>query len=150
MKFTRTHTETAYITKAGHLALEKFLQLQNRLFNAALEERVDCYRKTGKSLTAYDQMKSLTIVRKEFPKFAEYGGGAMRSCLFRLQRAFENFWRRCKENVTKKGFPRFKSKYRGIKSFDVPVGGFSIRDRTKRWAIHVKGFAPFAPPDIAR
>ena len=85
---------------------------------------------------------------KEVPEYAEYGVGAMRSCLFRLQRAFENFWRRCKEKLTKKGFPRFKSKHRGIKSFDVPVCVFTIRERTNRWAIHIKGFVPFVVNNI--
>jgi putative transposase len=34
-----------------------------------------------------------------------------------LDKAFENFFRRCKQGVGKKGFPRFKSKKKGLGSF---------------------------------
>ena len=40
--------------------LEGTLEDQRQLYNAALEERIDCYRKSGKGLTYFDQCKSLT------------------------------------------------------------------------------------------
>jgi putative transposase len=33
---------------------------QRELYNAALEERIDCYRKTGKTRTYIDQRKAAT------------------------------------------------------------------------------------------
>ena len=37
------------------------------LYNAALEEQVDSYRKTGQSLSMYDQAQSFTQIRTHDP-----------------------------------------------------------------------------------
>ena len=55
-------------TKAQHRALEAILEAQRQLYNAALQERIDCYRKTKKYLSSFDQQKELTICRKELPE----------------------------------------------------------------------------------
>lgn len=34
-------------TRAQHRALERILEDQRQLYNAALQERIECYRKTG-------------------------------------------------------------------------------------------------------
>jgi putative transposase len=54
-------------TKAQHRALEAILESQRQLFNAGLQERIDCYRKTGETISWFDQQKELTICRKELP-----------------------------------------------------------------------------------
>lgn len=41
------------------------------LYNAALQERRDAWDKASKSITRYDQQKSLTVVRAEIPEIAE-------------------------------------------------------------------------------
>ena len=73
MIIRQTYTETAKLSKAGHYALTKFLDFQNVLYNGALQERSDCYRLTGESITEYDQNKSLTIIRTNDPNLAKYG-----------------------------------------------------------------------------
>lgn len=45
----RTHTFTASVNAATHCRLDAFLRQQTELWNAALAERIDCYRKTGRS-----------------------------------------------------------------------------------------------------
>ena len=47
------------------------LEDQRQLYNAALEERIDCYRKTGKGRTYFDQCKALTECRRDLPEMAE-------------------------------------------------------------------------------
>ena len=49
--------------------LREALEEDRSLYNAALQARIDCHRKTGRSLTAWDQMKSLTEIRSEDPEF---------------------------------------------------------------------------------
>ncbi len=44
--------------------LERTLEDQRQLYNAALEERIDCHRKTGEGLSYFDQCKSLTVCRQ--------------------------------------------------------------------------------------
>ena len=42
-------------SKRQYRALEAVLDAQRVLYNAALEERIDCYRKTGKGISYIDQ-----------------------------------------------------------------------------------------------
>ena len=41
----------------------------SELWNAALAERIDDCRKAGKTITSYEQMKSLTAIRGEEGRF---------------------------------------------------------------------------------
>ena len=144
---TRTHTRTAKLSKRGHEQLNDFLFKQQKLYNAALQERVDCYRKTGKSISLYDQYKSLTEVRADDPDIRQYSLRALRSCLNRLDEAFKSFFRRVKEGKKKPGFPRYKSRRR-MRSFDCPKGGFRLREHKKGWSVNIKGLEPFIVSDI--
>jgi len=61
--------------------------------------------------------------------------------LFRLDRAFQSFFRRVKAGQ-KPGFPRFKGRNRGVRSFDIPKP--VIRDGS----LYVKGIGRFGLPDL--
>lgn len=111
----RTYTYPAKLNPAVHTRLTAFFEQQRLLYNAALEERVGAYRKAGISIGLYDQTKSLTAVRED-AEFSEYDLKSQRSCLFTLDRAFKRFFRRVKAGQ-KPGFPRFKGKARGVRSF---------------------------------
>jgi putative transposase len=93
---------------AQHLALERILEGQRLLYNAALQERTDAWRKQRATISCYDQMKSLTVICADDPG----GYGALpsrlsRATLRRLDEAFKGFFRRVKSGQTP-GFPRFK------------------------------------------
>src|SRR5258706_8169514 len=47
-------------TKQQHRALEAILESQRQLYNGALEERIDAYRKAKVTRTYFDQSKALT------------------------------------------------------------------------------------------
>lgn len=90
------------------------------LYNGALEERRNHYKKYGKSKkspTRYDQQKSLTEIRRDDPDWAGVPVAVLRSSLARLDKAYKAFVRRCKSEE-KPGFPRFKGKVR-YDSFDL-------------------------------
>lgn len=127
---------------AQHLALERILESQRVLYNAALQERVDAWEKQRLSITCYDQFKSLTAVRGDDPD----GYGALptdlsRSTLRRIDGAFKGFFRRLKSGRAP-GFPRFKpitrwdsfgfSEFEGI-SFD----GRCLRFKGMPGGLHV-------------
>ena len=140
-KRIRTVTLTASISAATHCRLDAFLRQQTELWNAALEERIDCYRKTGRTITAFDQMKSLTEIRRDDEDFRQFHAATQRSVLRRLDKAFKRFFDRVKRGDTP-GFPRFKGRNRGIHSFDIPdpvIGDGSL------W---VKGVGRFRLPSI--
>ena len=111
----RTHPYTAKLSPTVHERLSAFLEQQRLLYNAALEERIGAYKKAGIALGLYDQHKSLTALREDVA-FSPYDLKCQRSCRFTLDRAFKSFFRRVKTGQ-KPGFPRFKRKDRGIRSF---------------------------------
>ena len=59
----RTYSYKAKLSSGTHERISEFLEQQRQLYNVALQERIDCYKKTGKSISNYDQYKSLTKIR---------------------------------------------------------------------------------------
>jgi putative transposase len=98
--------------KSQHRALERLCGAQRELYNAALEERIDCYRKTGKTRTYIDQCKALTQCRRDLPEMGELPVTLQRWTLKRLDDAFQGFFHRLKARSGKVGFPRFRGKGR--------------------------------------
>lgn len=97
-------------SKRQHAALTGLLDAQRVLYNAALEERIDCYRKAGKGVSYIDQCKSLTLCRRALPEMAALPVNLQRWTLKRLDEAFQGFFRRVKSRNGKAGFPRFRGR----------------------------------------
>jgi putative transposase len=84
-------------TKAQHRALERILEMQRELYNAALQERTDAWRLQKESVTNFDQSKTLTEVRKDDPEgFGRLPVTLSRWTLKRLDLAFAAFFDRLK------------------------------------------------------
>lgn len=96
-------------TRAQHRALERILEDQRQLYNAALQERIECYRKTGKGRTFYDQCAALAELRRE-PEYAATPSNLQRWTLKRLDDAYGALFRRLKASNGKVGFPRYRGK----------------------------------------
>ena len=105
------------ITPAGHRRLGEVLALTRQLYNAALEERVEAWRRQRRPVTWQDQCKSLTALRHDplFTDFRALDLRIQRAPLRRVDRAFRAFFRRCRAGEAP-GFPRFKpaSRWRTI------------------------------------
>jgi putative transposase len=97
-------------SKRQHRALTSLLETQRQLYNAGLEERIDCYRKTGKNRTFIDQCKALTACRHDLVEMGAFPVNLQRWTLKRLDEAFQGFFRRAKARHGKAGFPRFRGK----------------------------------------
>ena len=96
------------------------------LYNAALQERRDAWRKLGVSVSMYDQQKSLTEIRATVDGWCDVPSHVARSALRRLDKAYGAFFRRCKASAKRPGFPRFKPKRR-YDSFD--IGSTAVRGK---------------------
>jgi putative transposase len=96
-------------SKPQHRALETILESQRQLYNAALEERIDAYRKARVTRTYFDQAKALTEWRQSDPDGRALPVKLQRATLKRLDEAYKGFFRRVKKGV-KPGFPRFRGK----------------------------------------
>ena len=140
MLIPRTLSFRAKLSSRSHASLEAFLGEMRHLWNAALEERIDYYRKTGTSISWVDQFKSLTEIRQAVPGYDLCSLPAQRSVLKRLDLAFQGFFRRLKRGE-KPGFPRFRSSARGIRSFEVPAP--KIHSKGAWNTVAVKGIGKF-------
>jgi putative transposase len=96
-------------TKQQHRALEAILESQRQLYNAALEELIDAYRKAHVTRTYFDQTKALTEWRRDDPEASALPVALQRATLKRLDEAYKGFFRRVKSGG-KPGFPRFRGK----------------------------------------
>jgi putative transposase len=91
--------------------LERASDLHRRLYNAALEERIDAWRKAKRSISFADQCKSATVIRLDDPAYRGLNAQSLQVTLKRLDRAFQHFFRRVKAGRTP-GFPRFQGRDR--------------------------------------
>jgi putative transposase len=111
-------------TRAQHAQLGAILESQRRLYNDALAERIDAYRRScleverglrakPQTITFFDQTNSLSelsrdpLTRDEFlslPKFLQHW------TLKRLDDAYKAFFRRVKLGTEKPGFPGFRGR----------------------------------------
>ena len=113
-------------SRGQHDKLRAALDHTRQLYNAALAERLDCYRKTGKGRSWQDQYKSLTELRAD-SAWSVYPVTLQRWPLKQVDLAFAAFFRRVKARDGRVGFPRFKG-HDWFKTF-----GFSDRSG---WAIN--------------
>ena len=95
--------------KRQHRALERILESQRQLYNAALEERIGAYNKTGVTRTYLDQTKALTEWRRSDAEASALPLCLQRATLKRLDEAYRGFFRRIAKGG-KPGFPRFRGK----------------------------------------
>ncbi|MFN7640668.1 MAG: helix-turn-helix domain-containing protein [bacterium] len=66
----RKVTYRLYPSRRQQNQMLETLRLHQKLYNAALEQRIDAYRRCGVSLNYNDQAHDLTQLRAEFPEYA--------------------------------------------------------------------------------
>ncbi len=126
-----------YPTKPQARDLERTLELCRQLYNAALQERRDAYRKAGRSVGFYEQKRHLPEIRAELPEYKGIHSQVLQDVIQRVDRAFQGFFRRVKQGQ-KPGYPRFKGKGR-YDSFTFPQAGstgIKVQEGGKRVFIH--------------
>lgn len=113
-------------TAAQAETLESWRIACQQLYNGALQERRDAWKRARVSIGYNDQTKSLTELRKE-DEWAAIPVWVARSALSRIDKSFQSFFRRVKSGETP-GFPRFKSRdrYGAIGLGRVPVRDGSV------------------------
>ena len=121
-------------TKRQHARLADYLDHTRHLYNAALEERIDCYRKTGRSISNAEQARGLTELRRDAPEYAAYPRRLQRWAINLVDAAYRGMFTRHRkgERGRQIGFPSFRS-YRFWNSigWDDPVE-FTMRKRGLR------------------
>jgi putative transposase len=123
----RKVTYRLYPTARQEWRLLEMLVLHQRLYNAALEQRIKVWRGWQKSLSFADQCKDLTELRAESAEYRQINAQSEQVTLRRVDLAFRNFFRRLKNREEKAGFPRFKSVER--------FSGFGYKEHGDGWAL---------------
>jgi putative transposase len=77
------------------------------LYDAALEERREAWRKCGVSVTAAGQCAQLPNIKEVRPEYCDIHSPVLQDVLTRLDRAFQRFFARVKSGTTP-GYPRFQ------------------------------------------
>ena len=117
----KTFKYRIYPTKESERKLVWTLTRCRELYNAALSERKDAYKYAGKSISYYDQQNDLPEIKAEIrQEYQDIAAHVLQDVLRRLDRAFQNFFRRCK-NGENPGFPRSQGRNR-YDSFTYPDG----------------------------
>ena len=129
----RSYKYRLYPSKAQSVVLTDMLGAFCDLYNAALQQRIEAYRRQRKTLRYFDQSNELKAVRAVDKRLAHFSYSAAQQVLRRLDKAFAAFFRRLKAKA-KAGFPRFQAKHR-FDSAEFRVGdGLTIR-KSKRLGI---------------
>jgi len=122
----KTYKYRLYPTKEQIAKLEQTLEICRLVYNSALSDRRVYYKETGKGLSRIKQQEALKSYKKDKEFLQEAHSQVLQNVLFRVERSFDNFFRRVKEKKGKPGYPRFRGKDR-YDSFVYPQqGGFQI------------------------
>lgn len=99
------------------------------VYNWGLRQKIEDYQLGAKAPTAFDLQRRLNAFKQtEFPWMYEVSKCVPEQALQNLDRAFETFFRYYKNGTRRKGFPRFKSRKRGIGSFGL-TGRIHVEDK---------------------
>ncbi len=128
MKIIRAYKYRLYPTKNQRNIIDTTFGMCRDLYNAALQERIEAYKKCNISLSCYDQQNELPLLKELNPQYEFIYSQILQDVLKRLDKSFKSFFRRLKLNRKKAGFPRFKGKDR-YDSFTYPQGGFKVIDK---------------------
>ena len=131
----RTYRFRIYPKKHQVESMNSTLNLSRELYNAMLQQRIYALR-SGKKVNYNSQQDELPELKKAFPEFRNIHSLAIQDVAHRVDKTFDNFFRRVKEKKKgkniKAGFPRFKSKDR-YNSITYTQSGFRILDNGHIW-----------------
>lgn len=128
MSNRRTYRYRLFPTAAQVEILDRQLGVCCELYNAALQERRDCYRATGKSIAFPAQSSQLPGIKADRPDVGEVFSQVLQDVLHRVDKTFKAFFGRVRRGEKKVGFPRWRSRRR-YDSLTYPQMGFTLEDR---------------------
>ena len=110
------------------ILIKKTCGCSRYVFNHFLEQRINEYKDTKKSLSYVDQANKLPEMKKceETIWLSEVDSTALQNSVRDLQDAFDNFFRGIREGQ-KIGFPKFKSKHGSKRAYRTTNNNDSIR-----------------------
>lgn len=114
-----------YPTSKQVTIFEKNLSVVCFLYNKLLEARIKAYKNGKKSLHKFDMNNHIIKLKKKHPELKVVHSQVLQNVSDRVDKAYQNFFRRVKEHKKEVGFPRFKS-FRRYKSITYPQNGHAF------------------------
>jgi putative transposase len=124
-------------TAGQHLRLQGCVDSHRELYNAALQERRDAWRRCEVGVSYGEQSAQLKEIRAIRPDVALWSFSSQQTTLRRLQRAFGAFFRRVRAGEAP-GYPRFKGKDRFV-SVEWPKDGDGCRWKPEVSRVYLQG-----------
>ena len=103
MQILKGYVFRMYPTEKQEELINKTIGCSRFIYNHFLDDKIKEYKETGKSKTAYDQIKLIPSLSKEYSFLKEVDSCALRNSLSNLDNAFTNFY-------NGNGYPKFKAK----------------------------------------
>ncbi len=116
-----------YPTRTQEKTLFEWLDHLCELQNSARHDRMVAWETEGKGVSCNEQQKKLTVARKKYADFRAVPQDMQVSALERMDKAFDAFYRRCKNGAAKKGYPRHRKR---IKSLTWKLRKRSIKNKS--------------------
>jgi len=107
---------------------EEWLVLCQKLYNAALRQHITVYKQNHGHISCYSQINQLPELKQAFPEYQDIGSQVLQEVLERLDKAYQNFFRRVRNGDGKAGFPRFKDRNR-YDSFTLKQYGWKLEGK---------------------
>jgi len=107
---------------------DNWIFLCRKLYNTALEQRIAIYKQNKGSISCYSQINQLPDLKAYFSEYREVGSQVLQGVIERLDKAYQNFFRRVKNGNGKAGFPRFKGRDR-YDSFTLKQVGWKLEGK---------------------
>ena len=127
MDSTRAYKFRIYPDAKRQKEIDKRLILAQKFYNKILEKSITSYNKEKTKISMAQFNRFVKEITKENSEYLSLYSQTRCEIEFRLLKAYQNFFRRCKEGNKKPGFPRFRSrdKYKSL-TYPQDNGAFSI------------------------
>lgn len=117
----------AVISKETENNCFKWLTICRYLYNSMLDQKKSKYEETKESISCFDQIKQLPILKQKSPYIKQVNSQTLQAVIEKLDKSFKAFFRRVKTGE-EPGFPRFKGSYR-YNSFTLKQTGWKLEGR---------------------
>ena len=116
-----------YPTWTQETTLLQWLAHLCELQNSARHDRKVAWETEGERVSCNAQQKKLTMAREKYADFREVPQDMQVCALERMDKAFDGFYRRCKNGAAKKGYPRHRKR---IKSMTWKLRKYSVKNKS--------------------
>jgi transposase len=103
---TKAYKYRLYPTKKQTLKFAQTLDVCRVLYNSCVADRKNAFEKTGKGLTRVRQQEVLKSDKTRINSLEGIHSQVLQNVLFRVERSYQNFFRRVENKSGKAGYPR--------------------------------------------